>query len=72
MDNSELLKMALVGYRFQVQDISARIAAIERELRGGKPEAVAGKRGMSAAGRARISAAQRARWAKVRARKQAA
>jgi len=82
--DTTMLEMAIVGYRSQLEGISARIADIKAQLgqRGpGRPKdpapaatvsAVPRKhRTISKAGRARIAAAQRARWA-AQKRQQAA
>jgi hypothetical protein len=70
-----ILEMAIVGYRSQLEKLSAKMADIEAQLgqRGpGRPKATATgadhmgptkRRTISKAGRARIAAAQRARWA---------
>ena len=84
--NDELLRMALVGYRQQVQEIEQKMEAIRADLarperqyrtpvqlkRGGGYAVKPIRKGISAAGRARIAAAQRARWAKIRSKKAAA
>jgi len=75
--DTTLLEMALIGYQSQLEQVSAKIAAIRSQLgqRGpGRPKAAvaaaspgrAGKRTMSASARARIAAAQKARWAAYR------
>ena len=73
-DNT-LLEMAIVGYRSEVERISAKIADIKAQLAPSgpvRPKATATgtdraapqkRRTISKAGRARIAAAQRARWA---------
>jgi hypothetical protein len=76
-DNT-LLEMAIVGYRSEVERISAKIAGIKAQLGQpgpGRPKAKVAtatgtdraapqkRRTISKAGRARIAAAQRARWA---------
>jgi hypothetical protein len=70
-----MLEMAIVGYRSQLKELSAKVADIEAQLgqrRPGRPKAAATsadpggltkRRTISKAGRARIAAAQRARWA---------
>jgi hypothetical protein len=80
-NDNEILRMALVGYRQQIADLSAKVTEIEKGLRApvhtktrralavvGAPQTVhvVKKRKMSAAGRAHIIAAQKARWAKVK------
>jgi len=80
-DNT-LLEMAIVGYRSEVEKISARIADIKAQLglrSPGRPKGTATapasatdpaapvkRHTMSAAGRARVAAAQRARWAALK------
>lgn len=71
LENRELLEMALVGYRVQVQALSEKITAIEIQLRGEQPGPALvtkrkKKRHMTPEGRARISAAAKKRWAKIR------
>ena len=73
--DDSILEMAIVGYRNQLERISAKIADIKAQLgqRGpGRPKTTATgtdhagpqkRRTISKAGRARIAAAQRARWA---------
>ena len=70
-----LLEAALIGYRKQVSDMSAKITEIEQQLRGKSPKgrllgkraplkvvADKPKRKMSVAARKRIAAAQHKRW----------
>jgi hypothetical protein len=74
MSDIETLKMALIGYEAERQNIEATMAAI-RSLLGMHPKGASApatmptgdakpkRRKMSAAGRARIAEAQRKRWA---------
>lgn len=65
----DTLEAALIGYRKMVADISAKITAIELELRGktdALPTLVKKKNNMSEAGRAAIRKAQIKRWKALR------
>ncbi|HEX3746849.1 MAG TPA: hypothetical protein VHW09_23080 [Bryobacteraceae bacterium] len=73
-----LLEAALVGYRHQAEQLSQKIADIQRQLGGKSPAAapkaaaaVPGKRrSMSSAARKRIAAAQKKRWAEYHKQKE--
>jgi len=72
------LEMAIVGYRSEVEKISAKISDIQAQLGQSGPKATVTaptatdqaapqkRRTISKAGRARIAAAQKARWAAQR------
>ena len=71
LEDTTILRMALVGYQAEIEKIDARIAEIQAQL-GGKavpsPAAVAekkagSKRILSPAARKRIARAQKKRWA---------
>ena len=82
IDHNETLRMALVGYRLQVQEIEQKMAAIRADLerperqyripvqlvRGGNLTVKpAGKRKLSAAAIERIKLGQKRRWQKFHA-----
>ena len=72
MADLTILRMALVGYEAQREQIAQKIAGIQKQLRrtsavrstGGATKPI---RKMSAAARKRIAAAQKKRWAEWRA-----
>lgn len=69
-----LLQMALIGYETRLQEIQAKMAAIQSVLKGGMKASVDGpstrapRRKISAAGKRRIAAAQKKRWAEFHAK----
>jgi hypothetical protein len=71
MNNSEILRMAIVGYESQRQVIASKIADLKSRLDGqqtpvSQPRK---KRRLSAAGRRAIIEATKRRWAEFRAAK---
>jgi hypothetical protein len=73
-----LLEAALIGYQHQAQQLTEKIADIQRQLGTKAPLAAAAKaatpgkrRAMSAAARKRIAAAQKKRWAEYHRLKEA-
>lgn len=80
MPDTQLLRMALIGYEAERQKIQDKIAELQRRLNGRAGRSGASiaatpakrvTRRMSAAARKRIAEAQRKRWAAFR-KKQAA
>jgi hypothetical protein len=70
MIDTELLQMALLGYRIQAAKLEIKIDRIKAQLKGRKLASTPTngqpplrRHHISAAGRARIAAAQRRRWA---------
>jgi hypothetical protein len=77
--DTSLLQAALIGYHSQLDEITAKMAEIRKEL-GGKtakasaaatPSAPRKKRKMSAAGRKAISESTKKRWAEYHKNKTA-
>jgi len=65
--DTDILQAALIGYRHQIAEIEAKVAAIQGKLDGTSAVVPAApKRVLSAAARRRMAAAQKARWAAVR------